>query len=702
MWCRTAGLILFVAGLAAALPAVAAVTPIMIDAAPMQKEAGGAVLQGRYRATVDIAQLLATQPGESIGLTVPGHAAFEIVFDRIARTAAAQTWIGHLKGYVDEQRSIITVANGTAVGEIATPEGRFHLGTTGGITTLTDLDRAGVRFSPLKDPTLLPPRRSPLAAADDKAASPPRQKTSAGNSQIDVLVFYDSTFEVTTGSGSQATATIENLIQTANQAMSDSGVGVNFNLVGTQYLDMSSSDTNTMILDKMTYPSDQEFIAQNPGYTADSQLVSDPVYARVSALRDQFGADLVVAIRQFALSQQSCGVGWQNYELGNQSDQTGILFASVYGYSVVSYGQVNNGDGSYYVCAQVTMAHEMGHNMGSAHDRPDAVGYGSPAFSYSYGYGLSTSAATAAGNGSGFATIMAANYIQAPIIAKYSSPGYTCGGYVCGIVDTDPNNAADNVTSLNNTRALVAQFRASKAGNIPVVPAAGYWYNPAAAGTGFTIEQNATSGNVFVAAYLYAANGNPVWYAAGPAQLSGNMFNAPMIAFSGGETLSGNYQPASVGPSPGNMSITFTDASDGTLTWPGGAVPVTRFSFATNGLNSPPNSTQPQTGYWYNPAEPGRGYTIEVQNNTLFLAAYMYDGSGNPVWYASGPSTLVGNNTFEGTLTEFSGGQSLTGSYKPPTGTAAVGVVTIQFQTSTTGILTLPDGKQIPIQRFSF
>jgi hypothetical protein len=34
--------------------------------------------------------------------------------------------------------------------------------------------------------------------------------------------------------------------------------------------------------------------------------------------------------------------------------------------------------------------------------------------------------------------------------------------------------------------------------------------------------------------------------------------------------LNGNYQAASVGPSPGNISINFTDASDGTLTWPGG------------------------------------------------------------------------------------------------------------------------------------
>jgi hypothetical protein len=138
------------------------------------------------------------------------------------------------------------------------------------------------------------------------------------------------------------------------------------------------------------------------------------------------------------------------------------------------------------------------------------------------------------------------------------------------------------------------------------------------------------------------------------------------------------------------------------LTWPGGTIPITRFAIVPGGLNSPPTSTQPQSGYWYNPAEPGRGYTIEVQNNTAFIAAYMYDAAGNAVWYASGPATLTGNNTFQGTLDQFAGGQTLTGSYVAPNHVVNVGSITLQFTSPTAGTLTLPDGNQIPIQRFSF
>jgi hypothetical protein len=138
------------------------------------------------------------------------------------------------------------------------------------------------------------------------------------------------------------------------------------------------------------------------------------------------------------------------------------------------------------------------------------------------------------------------------------------------------------------------------------------------------------------------------------------------------------------------------------LTWPGGTIPITRFAIVPGGLSSPPAAAQPQSGYWYNPAESGRGYTIEVQNNTAFIAAYMYDANGNAVWYASGPATLGSDNTFQGSLDQFAGGQTLTGSYVAPTGVANVGNITIQFSSPTAGTLTLPDGKQVPIQRFAF
>jgi hypothetical protein len=201
---------------------------------------------------------------------------------------------------------------------------------------------------------------------------------------------------------------------------------------------------------------------------------------------------------------------------------------------------------------------------------------------------------------------------------------------------------------------------------------------------------------------LYSIDGTPVWYAAGPAPMSGSTFSAPLTAYASGQTLNGSWQAATTGASPGTLSITFSDATDGTLTWPGGTIPITRFSIVPGGLGSPPTSMQPQSGYWWNPAEGGRGYTVEVQDNTVFVAAYMYDAAGNPVWYASGPATLTGDNTYQGSLIEYTGGQTLTGTYQAPSDTASMGNITIQFTSPTAGMLTLPDGEQVPISRFAF
>jgi uncharacterized repeat protein (TIGR02543 family) len=256
--------------------------------------------------------------------------------------------------------------------------------------------------------------------------------------------------------------------------------------------------------------------------------------------------------------------------------------------------------------------------------------------------------------------------------------------------------------TMNSAHAVTANFVAGTSPTAATVfPQAGYWWNPAEAGRGYVIEFNGT--NIFMAAFLYDQSGRSTWYGAGPAPLTGATFTAPLSAYQGGQTLTGTYVLPTPGTSPGQITITFSDAANGTLTWPGGPIPITRFPFEPNGLSSPPTPAQPQTGWWYNPNEPGRGYSIEVQGNFAFIAAYMYDNSGNPVWYDSGPVALTGNNVYQGTWTSNTGGQTLTGPYQgPPTGSSGAGNLTIQFSSPTTGQLTLPTGIQIPIQRFTF
>jgi uncharacterized repeat protein (TIGR02543 family) len=112
----------------------------------------------------------------------------------------------------------------------------------------------------------------------------------------------------------------------------------------------------------------------------------------------------------------------------------------------------------------------------------------------------------------------------------------------------------------------------------------------------------------------------------------------------------------------------------------------------------------PQTGFWYNPAEAGRGFVIEMHSdNNLFIGGFMYDASGNAIWYASGPAAMASGTTYTGTWQQFGHGQTLTGAYQPPAiADNDVGSITLVFTSAATATLTLPDGRQIPLQRFPF
>ncbi len=66
-------------------------------------------------------------------------------------------------------------------------------------------------------------------------------------------------------------------------------------------------------------------------------------------------------------------------------------------------------------------------------------------------------------------------------------------------------------------------------------PAAGYWWNPASPGSGFVIEIQGSK--MFMAGFLYAANGNATWIASSGPMASGNQYAGSLVTYSGGQTL---------------------------------------------------------------------------------------------------------------------------------------------------------------------
>jgi hypothetical protein len=233
----------------------------------------------------------------------------------------------------------------------------------------------------------------------------------------------------------------------------------------------------------------------------------------------------------------------------------------------------------------------------------------------------------------------------------------------------------------------------------PTAPQTGWWWNPNESGRGFGIEVKGR--NLFYAAFLYDTDGRATWtIAAGPTSIDGSVFAGDLLKFGGGQSLTGAYRAPGPAQKAGTILMTFNTAQAGTMVWPGGFVPIQRFDF--NGVNAPPQQGVPESGWWWNPAESGRGYFIEWQNGIMDMAGFMYDDAGNPIWYLVVQAT-PNPATLSSTWTRYANGQTLTGAYKPPSSPPAnVAPVTIQFDSTTTGTMTLPGGKSIRIERQPF
>ena len=212
---------------------------------------------------------------------------------------------------------------------------------------------------------------------------------------------------------------------------------------------------------------------------------------------------------------------------------------------------------------------------------------------------------------------------------------------------------------------------------------------------------------MFFAAYMYDSAGTPVWYAATLKANGSNSYSGSLMQYSGGQTLGGSFHAPSGSAPVGSVQLAFTSRTTANLLITGSGLEPTnaaiqRYAIVPNGLSSPPTAAQPQTGWWWNPAEAGRGYFLEVQNGAVFFAGYMYDVSGKAIWYAA-QSGLTSDSSFSGTLVQYGNGQILGGSYKTASVVNSnVGAVSLQFSSPSVGTLVLPNGTQIPIQRYTF
>jgi serine protease len=264
-----------------------------------------------------------------------------------------------------------------------------------------------------------------------------------------------------------------------------------------------------------------------------------------------------------------------------------------------------------------------------------------------------------------------------------AAPG--CGSNLCG-------------AGIANASAAVRAAASSASAPVSSERESGWYWNAAQGGRGYAIEMR--NGSLFFSAFLYDAAGKPLWYVANGKMTDANHFSGPLYRYQGGQSLSGAYKSPTRSGSIGTLDIRFTASNRATLNIAGETVQVERFTIVPNGPSLPQSAFTPDRGWWWNPAEGGRGFALEKQGDTLFIAGFMYDEFGNPVWYVA-QGAMSNPYVFQGSWRLYGNGQTLGGAYKPPTiVNGAFAPLTIQFSDSRNAIMTLPGGREIRISRY--
>ncbi len=372
--------------------------------------------------------------GSRIEINIPDGDTYIGVLDRTVTTGKTVSWIGHIENQSEVTSPIILTYTGNHVsGKIESEGHKYLIKQIDNELSIVDTSQTEVHQTEFGDDARMTPQQHDDDTANENLLDAESFNEGPGPADpvtINLLVLYSSGFADDYNSPSDtadegALNRINDLVVRTNNAYLLSQINLTVNVVHRLRINYSDTASNSTTLDSLT-----------------AALTTPPAepdpFANVQSLRETHEADLVVLLRHYQYPQQAnCGLAWVYNGAAS--------FAETNAVAVVSDGEDLDDPMTTYYCSEYSFAHELGHLMGSVHDRAHASFAG--LYSYSYGYGFE-------GN---FGTIM--SYFS-PTVGVFSNPDISeCGSNgPCGIAAGSPGEA-NNALSIRNAKAAVALFR---------------------------------------------------------------------------------------------------------------------------------------------------------------------------------------------------------------------------------------------------